>query len=191
MNVCIYGASSDLIDKIYLDRSFELGEKMAKRGHSLVYGGGAQGVMGASARGTKSGGGMVIGVSPSFFNVDGVLFEECDELIYTQTMRERKAIMEEKADAFVIAPGGIGTYEEFYEILTLKQLARHNKAIVIFNIDGYYNKMIEALKEAEDKNFIRPQTLKLYEVLDEPEKIVDYLEGYVPPVIDIVKTKGV
>ncbi len=191
MNICIYGASSDLIDKIYLDESFSLGEKMAKRGHSLVYGGGAQGVMGASARGTKSGGGKVIGVSPSFFNVDGVLFEECDELIYTETMRERKAIMEDRADAFVIAPGGIGTYEEFYEILTLKQLARHNKAIVIFNIGGYYNKMIEALKEAEDKNFIRPQTLALYEVLDDPEKIVDYLEGYIPPEIDIVKTKGV
>ncbi len=191
MNICIYGASSDLIDKIYLDGAYELGEKMARRGHSLVFGGGARGVMGASARGTKSGGGKVVGVSPNFFNVDGVLFEECDELIYTETMRERKAIMEEKADAFVIAPGGIGTYEEFYEILTLKQLARHNKAIVIFNIGGYYNKMIEALKEAEDKNFIRPQTLALYEVLDEAEKIVDYLEGYIPPEIDIVKTRGV
>lgn len=191
MNICVYGASSDLIDKIYLDSAYELGEKMAKRGHSLVYGGGAQGVMGASARGVKSCGGKVIGVSPSFFNVDGVLFEECDQLIYTETMRERKAIMEEKADAFVIAPGGIGTYEEFYEILTLKQLARHNKAIVIFNTDGYYNKMIEALQEAEEKAFIRPQTLKLYEVFDKPEEIIDYLEEYVPKEIDIVKTRGV
>lgn len=191
MNICIYGASSDLIEKIYLDESFSLGEKMAKRGHSLVFGGGAQGVMGACARGTKQGGGKVIGVSPSFFNVDGVLYDKCDELVYTETMRERKAIMEERADAFVIAPGGIGTYEEFYEILTLKQLARHNKAIVIFNIDGYYSKMIEALKEAEDKNFIRPQTLDLYEVFDDPEKIVDYLEKYIPPQIDIVKTRGV
>ena len=190
MNICIFGASSELIDKSYLDSAEELGRKLALRGHSLVYGGGAQGVMGASARGVKSAGGRVIGVSPSFFNVDGVLFEECDELIYTETMRERKAVMEDNADAFIIAPGGIGTYEEFFEIFTSKQLARHSKAIVIFNHNGYYNKLIEAMKDAEEKNFIRHPTLELYEVMEDIDGIIEYLESYVPQKVDIIKTRG-
>ena len=190
MNICIFGASSELIDKSYLDSAEELGRKLALKGHSLVYGGGAQGVMGASARGVKSAGGRVIGVSPSFFNVDGVLFEECDELIYTETMRERKAVMEDNADAFIIAPGGIGTYEEFFEIFTSKQLARHSKAIVIFNHNGYYNKLIEAMKDAEEKKFIRYPTLELYEVMEDIDEIIEYLENYVPQKVDIIKTRG-
>lgn len=190
MNICVYGASSEKIDKSYIEAAEELGRKLAQKGHTLVYGGGAQGVMGASARGAKSAGGRVIGVSPSFFNVDGVLFEDCDELIYTETMRERKAVMEDNADAFIIAPGGIGTYEEFFEIFTSKQLARHSKAIVIFNNNGYYNKLIDAMKDAEAKNFIRRPTLSLYEVIDDVDEIFEYLEKYVPQKVDIVKTRG-
>lgn len=190
MNICVFGASNDAIDKIYFETAEELCEKMAKRGHTLVFGGGNHGVMGASARGAKKGGGKIIGVVPSFFEVDGTIYPECDECVYTETMRERKGIMEDKADAFVIAPGGIGTYEEFFEVFTLKQLARHNKPIVIFNINGYYNSIIEALETAEKENFIRPLTLSLYEVFDDADKVLDYIENYVPQKIDIVKTRG-
>lgn len=191
MNICVYGASSELIDKCYIKSAEELGETLAKRGHNLVYGAGAQGVMGGVARGTKKAGGNVVGVSPTFFNVDGVLFMDCDELLYTDTMRERKAIMEERADAFIIAPGGIGTYEEFFEVFTLKQLARHNKAIVIFNQNGYYDKMIETMEDAEQKGFIRHPTLELYKVIDDIDGIFEYIERYVPEEIDIVETRGV
>jgi len=191
MNICIFGASSDLIDKCYIESAELLGEKLALRGHSLVYGGGAQGVMGACARGVKKGGGHIIGVSPSFFNVDGVLFKDCDELLYTETMRERKAIMEDNSAAFIVAPGGIGTYEEFFEVFTLKQLARHNKPIVIFNYNGFYDKMIEMMKDAEDKKFIRIPTLELYEVMTDIDKIYDYIENYEPEKIDIVETRGI
>ena len=191
MNICVYGASSNLIDEIYLKKTEELGEAIAKRGHGLVFGGGAQGVMGASARGAKKNGGYVIGVSPSFFNVDGVLFSECDELIYTETMRERKQILEDRSDAFIVAPGGIGTFEEFFEVFTLKQLARHNKPIVIFNVNGFYDGMLKLLKEAEGHGFIRKKTLELYEVMTEPEKIIGYIENYVPEKISIVETRGV
>ena len=101
-----------------------------------MYGAGANGLMGAVARGVCEENGTIIGVTPSFFNVDGILFENVSELITTETMRERKQIMEDKADAFIVTPGGIGTLEEFFEILTLKQLGRHGKAIVIFNQNG-------------------------------------------------------
>ena len=191
MNICVYGASSDKIDKYYISETEKLGEVIAQKGHSLVFGGGAQGIMGAAARGMKKQNGYVIGVSPKFFNVDGVLFTDCDELIYTETMRERKQILEERSDAFVVAPGGIGTFEEFFEIFTLKQLARHNKPIIIFNANGFYDNMIKLLEDAEKQGFIREKTLKLYKVIEKPEEIIEYIESYVPEEINIVETRGV
>ena len=122
MVICVYGASSDTIHPDFLKAGEALGAAMARRGHSLVFGGGGHGLMGAVARGVASGGGSITGVAPRFFNVDGVLFDGCTEFVYTDTMRERKAIMEERADAFLMTPGGIGTFEEFFEILTLRQL---------------------------------------------------------------------
>ena len=104
------------------------------RGHSLVYGGGAKGLMGAAARGVKRQGGHILGIAPSFFNVDGELFEDCDEFLYPDTMRERKKLLEEKSDAFVILPGGIGTCNEFFETLVLRSLGRLAKPIALFNI---------------------------------------------------------
>lgn len=115
MNVCVYGASSNDIDRSYIEETEYLGREIAKRGHTLVYGAGANGLMGAVARGVYEENGTIIGVTPSFFNVDGILFENVSELITTETMRERKQIMEDKADAFIITPGGIGTLEEFFE----------------------------------------------------------------------------
>ena len=119
MKLCIYGAASNEIHEEYIKALEEMGETFGKRGHSLVFGGGASGLMGAAARGFHRGGGQIFGVAPSFFNVDGVLFPHCTELFYTETMGERKAKMEDLADAFLIAPGGIGTFEEFFEALTL------------------------------------------------------------------------
>ena len=193
MKICVFGAASNEIDESYIKTTEEFGFLLAKRGHSLVFGAGGHGLMGACARGVKKAGGEITGVIPEFFKDENIelIYDKCDTLIYTETMAQRKSKMEDLADAFVIVPGGIGTFEEFFEVLTLKQLARHNKAIVIFNTGGYYDKMLEALKEAEEKDFIRPQTLELYEVLNDPDEIISYLEKYVPPKIDIVKTKGV
>ena len=100
MQICVYGASSNDIDPRYLEAGEALGLEMAKRGHGLVFGGGASGLMGAVARGMTRGDGSILGVAPSFFNVDGILYEHCTEFIYTETMRQRKSIMEERADAF-------------------------------------------------------------------------------------------
>jgi uncharacterized protein (TIGR00730 family) len=145
MNICVFGSSSEQIDKIYLESAEHLGKKIAEKGYNLVFGAGKYGVMGASARGAYSAGGYTIGVTPDFFIDVGVVFDKCSELIVTDTMRERKGIMEDKADAFVICAGGMGTFEEFFEVLTLKQLNRHTKPIIIYNVKGYYNSMLAML----------------------------------------------
>ena len=189
MNICIYGASSNAILPVYLERMEALGEKLAKRGHGLVFGGGANGVMGAAARGFAVGGGCIKGVAPSFFNVDGVLFPDCTEFVYTTTMRERKQCMEDSADAFIVGPGGIGTFEEFFEILTLKQLGRHAKPIVIYNINHYYDSMLDMLKKSADEEFMREMTLDLYKVFDDDEQLIDCIENSKEELVDVVKMK--
>ena len=128
MNICLYGASSPEIDPVYLGAAYGFGLLVAQHGHTLVYGGGAQGVMGAAARGAYEAGGKITGIAPTFLQVDGILFDHCTEFLLTDTMAERKTAMIAHADAFVMAPGGFGTLEEFFEVLTLKQLGRHNPA---------------------------------------------------------------
>ncbi len=191
MNICVYGASSNDIPEIYLEKTEELGEKIAKRGHGLVFGAGDNGVMGAAARGVKRGGGKIVGVVPSFFNVDGIIYPQCDELIRPETMRERKQIMEDRADAFITAPGGIGTFEEFFEILTLKQLGRHNKPIVLYNLNGYYDGVVNLLEQAISQGFMREMCRRLCRVLDDPDEILDYLENYHEEKIDILHMKNI
>lgn len=191
MTICVYGASSELIDKNYIEVTEELGRKMVERGHSLVYGAGAQGLMGAVARGVYEKNGNIVGVAPSFFNVDGVLFEHCTEMISTETMRQRKQIMEDRADCFIMTPGGIGTFEEFFEILTLKQLSRHKKAIAVFNINGYYDSMEEMMKRAIDGKFMKPECSSLYKVFTDIDEMLDYLENYDGELVDITHMKNI
>ena len=181
MKICVFGAASAHIDKIYIDTVEELGRKMAERGHSLVFGAGGTGLMGAAARGVKSGGGYVHGVVPSFF--------KNDKMTYTQTMRERKAIMEDEADAFIITPGGVGTFEELFEVVTLKQLNRHNKAIVFLDIDGYYTQLEAFMRTACERRFVTESCLKLYAVETTADGVLDYLENYVPENISFKRTK--
>lgn len=191
MNICLYGASSNQIDQSFITAVEELGKELGRRGHSLVYGGGANGLMGAAARGTVCGGGSVIGIAPSFFQVDGVLFEDCTEFIYTETMRERKQIMEDRAEAFIVTPGGPGTFDEFFEILTLKQLGQHKKPVAIFNVNGYYDHMIQMLQNAVSKGFMTKECKDLAPVFGDHKALLDYLEGYDPEDYDFSVLKKV
>lgn len=180
MNICVFGAASKIIDEKYITPVEDMGEYLAKHGHNLVFGAGSTGEMGAAARGFKKGGGTIHGVVPSFFKEDLAEFVnwDCDKLTLTETMRERKAIMEDEADAFVIAPGGAGTFEEFFEILTLKQLGQHRKPIAIYNIDGYYNHLVAAVEYAVETKFIRESCEKLYGVFtpDQFDQMIEYLQ---------------
>lgn len=187
MNICIFGASSDDIDQAYMDAVFNLGKKLAERGHTLVFGAGARGLMGAAARGASTGNGEIVGVAPTFFNVDGIIYDKCTELIRTETMRERKQIMEDRSDAFIMVPGGIGTFEEFFEVLTLKQLGRHGKAIIVYNQDGFFDSLFQMMDECVEKGFMNHATNEIYQVMTDTDEILSYLDGYTPEVGKVFK----
>ena len=162
MRICIFGAASNDIDAAYMDGTYALARTLAKRGHTLTFGGGRNGLMGAAARGFTDGGGHIIGVAPRFFDVPGVLYEKCDEFVYTETMQERKKYMEDHSEAFIAVPGGIGTYEEIFEVLTLKSLGRHGKPIVLFNVNGFFDDLDKLIRDGAEKGFIRSNVLSLY-----------------------------
>lgn len=192
MKICVYGASSTTIDPSYIYDGEKLGKVMAERGHSLVFGGGANGLMGAVARGVHYVGKTeIIGIAPSFFNVDGILYEHCTEFIYPDTMRERKKVMDEMSDAFIVTPGGIGTFDEFFEILTLKQLRRHNKPIAILNTNGYYDHLRSFLQNGIDENFLAEECNKLFFMSDDAEEICNYIESYNPNDTPISQFKAI
>ena len=191
MNICVYGAASKNIDPKYTDAGYDLGLKLAKRGHGLVFGGGNGGMMGAVARGAHDGGAHIIGIAPSFFNVDGVLYPLSDEVIYTETMRQRKQKMEDMSGAFIVTPGGIGTFEEFFEILTLKQLARTDKPLVILNTAGYYDSMLMMMRHSIENNFLTASTMGLIFVADTPDDALDYIMDYRSQEVDIKKLRNV
>ena len=187
MRICVYGAASPSIDPVFIDKTEEMGNYMVSREHSLVFGGGANGLMGAAARGVRSQGGHIVGVIPKFFGEGRVeaVYDVCDEIITPDTMRERKQIMEDYADAFIMVPGGIGTFEEFFEILTLKQLCRHNKPIAIYNIDNYFDELLKLIQVAMDKNFIREPVNELYFATEDLTAMFDYLEAPVGELLGI------
>ena len=136
------------------------------------------------------GGGRIVGVVPEFLKVDGILYEGCDEMVYTETMRQRKQVMEERSDAFIVTPGGIGTYEEFFEIYTLKQLGRHQKPIILFNIDGFFDRLYEILQGLVTDGFMRATCLELLSVARTPEEVLAQLNA-APQSRDITETKYV
>lgn len=191
MNVCVYGASSTTIDKTYIEAGEKLGEEMAKRNMGLVFGGGSNGLMGAVARGEYRFNGKIIGIAPEFFNVDGVLFQHCTEFIYPENMRVRKSKMEELSDAFIITPGGIGTFDEFFEILTLKQLNRHQKPIAILNTNGYYDSLQKFIQNGIDNHFMNEDCKKLFYISASPTDLLDYIENYNPEDIPISQFKDI
>ncbi len=179
MNVCVFGAASDLIDKSYIETAEKLGEMLGKRGHNLVFGAGNNGMMGAVARGVKKENRHITGVIPEFFKEEKIesIFPECDEIIYTETMAQRKTKMGELADAFIIVPGGVGTFEEMFEVITLKQLGRHTKPIAIYDMNGYYDKLEDFLNLSQEQKFIREECRLIYGVLDDANEILDYIEN--------------
>ena len=179
MNITLYGAARESIDAYYKEEAERLGVQMARRGHTMVFGAGASGLMGAAARGMVKGGGRIIGVTPHFMHKYEPIFEHCTELIDTETLSERKDRMESLADAFVIVPGGIGTFDEFFQILTLKKLGRHNKPIVLFNVKNFWDNVLAAVGSDMLKGFIDTDVSGCFAVCETPESTIDLLEKLV------------
>lgn len=189
MKICVYGASSRTLEEIYYNSTFELGKRIAEHGHSLIFGGGTTGVMGAVARGAKDGNGKVISVVPKFFDLPGILFDRVDETIFTETMGERKEKMEHMADAFIVAPGGTGTFEEFFEAFTLKQLGQITKPIAIFNVKGYFDPLVELINHAMKENFLKPECADIFEVFTDIDEMLYYVETLKEEPRDLRKLK--
>lgn len=140
--LCVYCASGLELEPKFYEAGAALGRGLAERGWGLVYGGGRAGVMGSVALASKAAGGKVIGVIPDFMVERELAYRDADELIITDSMRERRRIMEERATAFVALPGGFGTLEELIEILMGRMLNRHAKPLVLVNQDGFYDELI-------------------------------------------------
>jgi uncharacterized protein (TIGR00730 family) len=174
--LCVYCSSSDRLDPKYYRVTEAIGAEMVKRDWALVYGGGKTGLMGAIARSVKHAGGRVIGVIPDFMKVRELAFDEADELITVVTMRERKLLMESRADAFLTLPGGWGTLEEIMEILTLRQLDVVRKPCVFFNQDGFYNELLMFFDKMIEERFNKPSNLELFSVASTIEDIFARLE---------------
>jgi cytokinin riboside 5'-monophosphate phosphoribohydrolase len=177
-SVCVYCSSSDRIARGFFTLAEKLGQELAQRDLTLVYGGGGVGLMGEIARSVARNGGTVVGVIPDFMRAKELAFEQADELIVTQTMRERKAAMEERAHAFFVLPGGFGTLEEVIEMITLKQLGMHQKPIVFINHDGFFDPLVSFFERIFEHDFTRPVYRALYEVVPDLESAFAYLATY-------------
>jgi cytokinin riboside 5'-monophosphate phosphoribohydrolase len=178
--VCVFCASSDAVEACYFDAAAELGAEIARRNYSLVYGGTSVGLMRAVALAAHANGGSVIGVIPEAIRGMGIAYEAADELIITRTMAERKAMMHERSHAFVVLPGGFGTLEEFFEILTLRQLNYHDKPIVLLNVNAFFDPLLDLFEHLYAGRFARAGHHSLYHVAATPAAALDYLESYRP-----------
>ncbi|HOY55171.1 MAG TPA: TIGR00730 family Rossman fold protein [Opitutaceae bacterium] len=182
--ICVYCSSSDRLDAKYYAAAEALGRALAARGWGLVYGGGKVGLMGALARTVKAGGGRVVGVIPQFMCDKELAYDEADELVTVITMRERKMLMEARADAFVALPGGWGTLEEIMEILTLRQLDVIRKPCVFLNQDGFYDELFRFFGKMVEERFNKPTNLSLFEVARTVDETVAFLESNRLPVAE-------
>lgn len=178
-NICVFSSSSDSIASDFFEVAEELGKLIAQKQCTLVYGGAKVGLMGALARSVHSNGGRVVGIIPDFLKDKELAYEDADELIVTKDMRERKAIMEARSDAFVALPGGFGTLEEVMEILTLKLLKCHNKPIVFVNTNNFYGNMIKFFRHIVKERFARPESQDHYNVVSSAANAMSYIADIV------------
>ena len=179
-NICVFASSSSKLSDIYNSAARELGAYIANEGFGIVFGAGTDGLMGELARGAHQQDGFVTGVIPDSLNFEGIVYERCDEIIDTRTMRERKAIMEEMSFAFIALPGGFGTLEEILEIITLKQLGYHEKPVVLLNINGFYDSLVSQFEETVAQSFASPEVLLLFKVAYTIPEAVEYIKNYSP-----------
>ena len=176
LSICVFCSSSDVVDQVFFDAARRLGRLIAQGGHTLVYGGGAIGLMGALARAVHRHTGRVIGVIPDSLVERDVAYHDADELIVTKDIRQRKAAMDARADAFVALPGGFGTLEELIEALTHRQLDYHTKPTVIVNIDGFYDPLLTLFDHLICRRFAKTHHRDSYQVVAGPDEAIATLE---------------
>jgi len=180
-SICIYCGSSDKINPEFLNAARQIGAVVAKRGLQLWYGAGSTGLMGAVADGALEAGGKVIGVIPEIFNTPQLAHTELTRLEVVKTMHLRKQRLVEQADAFVALPGGYGTFEELFEILTWSQIGLNQKPVGLLNTLHYFDPLLAAIDRAREEGFIYQEHLSLFACSVDPEELLDALANYQPP----------
>ena len=175
-SVCVFCSSSDKVDAAYFEAARQLGRLLARDRYTLVYGGGKIGLMGALALATREHGGRVVGIIPRSMVDQELAYQEADELILTDTMRQRKATMDERADAFIVLPGGFGTLEELLEALTLRQLRYHVKPILMVNLNGFFDRLLAVFEQLIEDRFAKPHHRSSYQVVPDPQAAVTFLQ---------------
>lgn len=176
-SLCVYCGSSDRGRPTHHDAALRLGRIMAKAGIRLIYGGGRIGMMGRIADAVMEGGGEVTGIIPQFLEQVEVGHSGVTQLIVTDNMHDRKQKMAEMSDAFLIMPGGLGTLEETFEILTWKQLGLHEKPVVIADIGGYWRHLIELIDHMIDESYAKPENRALFQVIDSVDELLPALSA--------------
>ena len=179
-SVTVYCSSSRTVAPVYFDAAARLGRAIAREGWRLVYGGNAVGTMGALADAARAAGGKVVGISPRLLFDKGIGDEKCDELVLTDDMRTRKRLLEERGDAFVALPGGIGTFEEVFEVLVGRSLGYHQKPIVLVNVNAYYTPLLEMMSFGAREGFIRENVAAFWFVAGDVEEAVRHLKAWRP-----------
>jgi cytokinin riboside 5'-monophosphate phosphoribohydrolase len=172
LRICVFCSSSDAVDGIYLKSAQRLGALLARNGHDLVYGGAATGLMRAVAEGAAENGAHVLGIMPRAMVEYGLAFDGLDDLIVTETMAERKAEMERRADAFLALPGGFGTLEELFQVLVEKQLGDISAPVLLVNLNGYWDRLLEVLEQFYALHFAKEDFRALYAVCSDVEGAV-------------------
>jgi uncharacterized protein (TIGR00730 family) len=178
--ICVYCSSSDRLDPKYYREAERFGGQLVARGWGMVYGGGNRGVMGAVGRAVVAAGGHVVGVIPEFMKTRELAFESASELITVQTMRERKQRMEERADGFVTLPGGIGTLEEFSEMLSLRYLNLVHKPLILVNQDGFYDELLRFLERLTSEHFRSGGLQNPFAVVNSVDEVWTHLDHPLP-----------
>lgn len=186
-NVCVFASSCNYLEDIYYKDAKELGSLLAEAKINLVYGGSCLGLMWACAQQVKENNVRIIGVMPEKLKELDVHSDYCDEFFVTPCMRSRKAKMDEMSDALIALPGGFGTLEELSEMIVQKQLGYNNKAIVILNTNGFYDKMLGFFDEIINQNFANKKAAGLYFVANTPQEAIEYLKTYEPQDLAVKK----
>ncbi|GAB3858632.1 TIGR00730 family Rossman fold protein [Micromonospora andamanensis] len=176
--ICVFCASSRTLDKRWLDLAADTGAQLARRGHTLVSGGGCVGMMGALVNGARSAGGRTIGVIPQALVDLEVADLDSDELLVTDSMASRKILMIEKSDAFLALPGGLGTLDELFEVWTTATLALHHKPMVLVDTDGFYDPLLGWLRNLTDQAFLKPAGFDLLRSVDTVSSALDLIESH-------------
>ena len=174
-NVAVYCASADGIDPVYRTAAAQLGRELARRGVGVIYGGASVGLMSAVADAVLAEGGRVIGVIPEVLVTMEVAHDALTELHITETMHTRKALMAERADAFIVLPGGFGTLEELFEVLAWQTLKIHAKPVLLLNTNGFYNKMLAFLDHCVTEGMLRAKARAVVLVADTVQEALEKL----------------